>query len=245
MDPGLPSQKLIREGLKDIEVKEALFLASHVHTDHLSYSAMRVLEEMNKKVLVPKGLKTSAISTYFTKRKREPTNCIIGEFPLRPFRFKDIFITPFVVPHDMRPTVGFRIGLEKYGEDGPIIAIGTDFGHITEPVINGFAGADLMVVEANYDPDLLNVSKRPFSQKMRISGPYGHLSNEAAARLVIEASRSGRLPQFVVLAHLSGDHNEPGRALNTVKNRLNMAFREPPMVLVASREAETDWIQIF
>ena len=205
---------------------------------------MRVLEEQGIPIILPKGQACIALSNYQQRLGREPLDLKVGEFEPRPFRIRDIIVQPFVVPHDLNPTVGFRFMLERTGAKGPVISIATDFGQETNTAVSGFAGAKVMVVEANYDEHLLEQSPRPLSQKLRISGPNGHLSNLQAANLIIRAMKKGGPPQTIMLAHLSGDHNEPKLALQSVLDRLYMHCLRVPPVIVARRDRESDWIVV-
>lgn len=60
-------------------------------------------------------------------------------------------------------------------------AVVTDLGFVTDQVRAGMAGAGLVVVECNHDPDWVASSSYPYALKRRILGDHGHLSNEAAA----------------------------------------------------------------
>ena len=65
----------------------------------------------------------------------------------------------------------------------------------------------ILVIEANYDDQMLELDKRrPWSTKQRIRGRHGHLSNQAAYELIEELSKESLL-QNVYLAHLSKDCN--------------------------------------
>src|SRR5205809_947075 len=75
--------------------------------------------------------------------------------------------------------------------------------------------ADALILEANYDLRLLSVSPYPWFLKNRILSPTGHLSNDAAARAVVEVA-SDR-PQTVFLVHLSDINNLTPLARDTVQ----------------------------
>ena len=74
------------------------------------------------------------------------------------------------------------------------------------------------MLEANYDPEILKVSKYPFLLKQRIAGPKGHLSNSTAGKTI------GYLMQkdlkTVMLGHLSKENNFPELAYQTVAEEL-------------------------
>jgi phosphoribosyl 1,2-cyclic phosphodiesterase len=81
---------------------------------------------------------------------------------------------------------------------------------------------DAVLLESNYDPEMLLQGSYPEFLKERIQGLGGHISNIEAAELLLAAS-SPRL-QWACLAHLSHDNNTPDLALEThrkvLENRL-------------------------
>jgi phosphoribosyl 1,2-cyclic phosphodiesterase len=126
------------------------------------------------------------------------------------FRFRDLEVRSFAVPHDAQEPVGFVIA---HGEDDLLsprrsLAWLTDLGHAPQHVREHIRGADVLVVEANHCPQMLEAdTKRPWSTKQRISGRHGHLSN-AAARELLESVTDSRW-RHVFFAHLSRDCNSP------------------------------------
>jgi phosphoribosyl 1,2-cyclic phosphodiesterase len=118
-------------------------------------------------------------------------------------------VKPFAVPHDCREPLGFRI------ETGTgRTAITTDLGWVPHNVARQFRDLDLLVLEANYDPHLLETGSYPRFLKQRVAGTYGHLSNAAAAEAI--ARCGDHAPGAVWLAHLSEQNNSPKHALQTV-----------------------------
>jgi phosphoribosyl 1,2-cyclic phosphodiesterase len=98
------------------------------------------------------------------------------------------------------------------------VAVACDLGEVTDAVADHARGADLLVIEANYDVGLLAVSPYPWFLKNRIAGPRGHLSNAAAARAAVAAA-TGR-PQTVHLVHLSEVNNLAPLARDLVRAAL-------------------------
>jgi len=126
------------------------------------------------------------------------------------FRFRDLEISSFAVPHDAQEPVGFFIA---HGDDDLLsprrsLAWLTDLGHAPQHVRERIREADVLVVEANHCPQMLEAdTKRPWSVKQRIGGRHGHLSNAAARELL--ASITQPRWRHVFLAHLSRDCNSP------------------------------------
>ena len=126
------------------------------------------------------------------------------------FRFREFEVTSFAVPHDAQDPVGFLLA---HGEGDLLsrrhsLAWLTDLGHAPAHVRERIREADVLVIEANHCPQMLQAdTKRPWSTKQRISGRHGHLSN-AAARELLESVASPRW-RHVFLTHLSRDCNTP------------------------------------
>jgi phosphoribosyl 1,2-cyclic phosphodiesterase len=118
-------------------------------------------------------------------------------------------VKPFTVPHDCRQPLGFRF--ESASGRACVV---TDLGWVPGPVMRQFKDVDLLVLEANYDPHLLETGSYPYFLKRRVASTYGHLSNGAAAEAI--AACGDRAPKAVWLAHLSEQNNSPRHALHTV-----------------------------
>jgi len=119
------------------------------------------------------------------------------------FAVGDLRIETFSVPHDAVDPMGFVI--ERAGAR---LGIATDLGHVDHLVRHKLRGVQALVVEANYDEDLLQADlKRPWRTKQRIASHHGHLSNGQAAELAAELAGHGLAR--IVLAHLSRDCNSP------------------------------------
>jgi len=141
------------------------------------------------------------------------------------FRFRDLEIQSFSVPHDAQEPVGFVF---SSGNDDLLsprrrLAWLTDLGHAPQHIHEHIREVDVVVVEANHCADLLKAdTKRPWSVKQRISGRHGHLSNQSAREL-LEAVASPRWQQ-VYLTHLSRDCNSPEAVELAFANKLACPF---------------------
>ncbi|MDR7417155.1 MAG: MBL fold metallo-hydrolase [Armatimonadota bacterium] len=119
---------------------------------------------------------------------------------LRSFRVGELLVEAIPVSHDAADPVAFVIEAQ-----GKRVVIATDLGGADEVLLERAAGADLVLLEANYDLGLLAVSPYPTSVKRRLIGSRGHLSNDAAARLSVRLHTGTH--QRVVLVHLSAVNN--------------------------------------
>ncbi|MDR7435851.1 MAG: MBL fold metallo-hydrolase [Armatimonadota bacterium] len=130
--------------------------------------------------------------------------------PEVPFRIGPFTIEAFPLPHDAIDPVGFHLSL-----DGARAVVALDFGDLEEPLLERAKGAQLLILEANYDLHLLREGPYPWFVKNRILSRRGHLSNDAAAKAAV-ASATGNL-QTVLLVHLSEVNNLAPLARDTVK----------------------------
>lgn len=174
---------------------------THDHGDHAAHAlpiarALRAPLHLHDGIAAPRARSRLEVRSYHPGRP----------VPLGPF-----VVETLPVPHDA-PQVAVRVGAA-----GRRFGIVTDVGHVTRELRAFLAGCDLVLLEANYCPHLLETGPYPPSLRRRVAGPLGHLANDQAAELArsLEGTRVGR----VVLVHLSRTNNEPARALDTVASR--------------------------
>lgn len=147
--------------------------------------------------------------------------------------FGDVRVETIRTPHDACDGVAFVV------DDGEVrLGILTDLGHSFEALHDVVHSCDAVVLESNYDEQLLSRGAYPESLKQRIRGPRGHLSNKDAAKLVFMAA--GPRLQWVCLAHLSGDNNRPELALAAQHQTLG---RQLP-VFVAPRDRDSGLLSV-
>jgi len=133
-----------------------------------------------------------------------------GVFPL-----EGASIRSFLVPHDAVEPVGFVIS-----EGGRSFGFLTDLGHATTLVLESLRGVEGLLIETNYDEELLQKdTKRPWAIKQRIQSRHGHLSNTAAADTIASIHHDGL--GHVLLGHLSRDCNREELALGAMKHALD------------------------
>lgn len=116
------------------------------------------------------------------------------------FTIGDLKISPFSVPHDGYDPVGYVVSC---GESR--LGVATDMGVPTTLIREQLRGCNALVLECNYDRELLANSKRPWSLKQRIAGRQGHLSNEQSEELIRDVA--GPSLKVVYAAHLSKECN--------------------------------------
>ena len=81
--------------------------------------------------------------------------------------------------------------------------------------------ANYLVIEANYDLQMLRLGRYPEYLKARIQTESGHMDNTQTASFLKEII-SPRL-QYIFLCHLSQDNNTPNKALTAVRHALQEA----------------------
>lgn len=141
-------------------------------------------------------------------------------------------VEAFPVPHDACEPVGFVLSSARAS-----ICLATDMGRATEQIVERALLADLVILEANHDVEMLVTGPYPAHLKARILGDRGHLSNEDAARAVVRMAR-GR-PRDFWLAHLSRTNNSPRIALSAVLAALRREGLADLRVSVALRDRKS------
>ena len=187
---------------ESLDAIDAVFL-THEHSDHAQ--GIRGLAKRADLPVFANRDTADAVQAKATK----PVNWKVFQTGTD-FAFRDLKVRSFALPHDAYDPVGFTF---NWGEEGDLftpprsLAWVTDLGYVPEHVKEHIRHVQTLVIEANYDEELLERDeRRPWSTKQRIRGRHGHLSNNAAFDLVAELSPKSRLEK-VYLAHLSKDCN--------------------------------------
>lgn len=196
---------------ESIDRIDAIFL-THEHTDH-SRGIGGLSRYGPLKVFANHG---TASAVQYKLNRRVGWNLFETG---RRFRYRDLEVTAFSIPHDANDPVGYvfrQCSSDKEPEAAaPSVALCTDLGHISHLVKERLREAQILVLEANYEPRLLDQDpRRPWSVKQRIKSRHGHLSNDDALEYLQTAENTSW--QKVYLGHLSKDCNE----VTLLQNRL-------------------------
>ena len=132
----------------------------------------------------------------------------------------DFDVQYFEVPHDATQTVGYAI---RCADD--LFVLMTDLGHVPPEAMKWGSQATTLVIESNYDVDMLLGGSYPQELKNRIVRGAGHLSNDDCARAVQGLLHPGLRQIF--LCHLSGNNNTPQLAYDCTAAALKSAGVEP------------------
>ena len=210
IDAGESAKKIV-SALSNIEVDITeinAILVTHEHSDHI-----KGLGTLSKKYNIPvyankgtwQAMPDQSIKIELANQKlfNSNTNFTIG----------DLKIFPFSIPHDAAEPCRYNI---YYSNNK--ISIATDLGHIDSNIISKLENSSFILLESNYDPEILKYSTYPYSLKQRIAGPNGHLSNILAGQTISYLLQSGL--KSVMLGHLSKENNFPELAYKTVMNEL-------------------------
>lgn len=176
-------------------------LITHEHSDHISGLAT-LFKKYHLPVWCSAG--TGRQLTYRIAFLEETLHTVR---PGQPFALGCLTVTPFATLHDAADSMGFTLADQFHKA-----AVVTDLGEVTPAVLQALEGAELLVAEANHDPELLRRGPYPPPLQKRILGRYGHLSNAACADLCAKIK-----PKTVLLAHMSQENNDPALALETVR----------------------------
>ncbi len=209
-------------------------LVTHEHGDHVGG-----VFRLSRSHRIPAWLTHGTLSASSNESTLTDTEALPTLFrtvtPDQPFEVGGLHIMPVSVPHDAREPVQYVI------DDGRVrLGVLTDLGHGSAHVRRAYSGMDALVLECNHDSALLAANNAyPEVLKRRISGPWGHLANDAAADLL--ASLDNRRLRRVVAAHLSAQNNAPALAQQALAGALQT---DPGSVGVADQETGFHWTEV-
>jgi phosphoribosyl 1,2-cyclic phosphodiesterase len=182
-------------------------VVSHEHADHVQGVGV-----LARRFNLP---------VYFTRKTETCARSIVGTIKNiqyfetgKAFSINTLTIHPFSISHDAKDPAGFTIA-----NNGLKIGIATDLGIATAMVKEHLKQCQLLILEANHDPDMLINGPYPWPLKQRIQSRVGHLSN-CDSKELLHVLKHDKL-QHVILAHLSETNNTPEKAMHEVGSALN------------------------
>ena len=198
---------------------------THAHLDH-ARSAGIVGKRHDALVHCPEAMMQNRSVARAPKLSALP---IGGDFELEvPGEDETLLIETVPLPHDCDPTVALKLSYK-----GRTAIILTDCGHPRHDLAPLLRGAHALVLEFNYQPELMATSPYPPKLRKRISGDQGHLSNAQAQTLLSELV--GPELHTLILAHLSQKTNTPELAQSAARETLEELGRLDVEVIVASQ----------
>ena len=230
------SAKKIVSALSEINIDITeinAILITHEHIDHV-----KSLGTLSKKYNIPIYTNIETLNAMPEQKNKIPEENINLFNVSKTFYIGDLKILPFSIPHDAANPCGFNIYYRNKK-----ISIATDIGHITPEIISHLEKSNFLLLESNYDYNVLKCSSYPYYLKERISGPYGHLSNSTAGQTISHLINTGL--KTVMLGHLSKENNFPELAYKTVMEEILYNNNESKINLsVATRFYHTPIIDI-
>lgn len=223
---GKQAQARLHASGRDIENVDALVI-SHDHQDH-----SRCLGIYQRKFGLPVHVTEETLTVASKKEKLGSLSDVRYFRAGSALRFGKLTVETISTPHDAADGVAFVV------DDGARrLGIMTDLGHVFDRLAHVVKTLDAVVIESNYDSEMLNNGPYPELLKRRIRGRGGHLSNSDSAGLL--AAAGSRL-KWACLAHLSEENNDPQLAIDTHRRELGSQLP----LFVASRYEATDVLQV-
>lgn len=196
-------QRLLESEIRPDHVK-AIFI-THAHKDHIQ--GLPIANKYRIPVYVGteewKSVKTKVDIDLMYNMDDKRVVDIEGRFSVKAFK----------THHDALESYGYVVEA-----DFNKCSICLDTGHVDTSMIKAMYGSDTYIIEANHEPNMVEVSDYLPSTQARILSHIGHLSNEQTAAALSKLIR-GKGEQ-IYLTHLSNKNNLPALAEITVKRAL-------------------------
>ena len=216
--PAYITSQLRRLGLT-IQDLDGVFI-THIHGDHVN--------EWTVKKLVDERIPIHChphIEPYLQKKysglARASRQSLLKPIKNSEIELSEFVIRTFEVPHDSDGgCFGYNIFYDAEGRTKKV-SVSTDMAYPTKSAVGHIANSDVIVIESNYDVDMLEKSARPFWLKRRIQED-GHLSNDQCGESMLQIiDKSQTLPKSIALAHISQECNTNALALECTENALD------------------------
>jgi len=212
-------------------------LITHNHSDHVSG-----LRSLTKKYHIPVFTTDTVWKNILSQStlKKISGDCIRKISVLEKFQLAGFDIEAFPVSHDTPETLGFHIC-----EGSKRITIVTDLGYICKTAAMFINAANFLVIESNYDEQMLLQGKYPPFLKNRIRGNNGHLDNRHTSDF-LAANIHDEL-SHICLAHLSKENNTPEKAVETFRNSFKAKGKSMdtmPSLVVLKRNVPSEIIHL-
>ena len=235
VDAGVSCKK-IENALNDISVDPSSIdgiLITHEHSDHV-----QGLGTLARKFDLPVFVNQETLDAMPKQKDKIPEKNIKTFKVSDKFEIGDLLINPFSIPHDAANPCGFNI----YKGDKKI-SIATDIGHMSNYILKYLEGSEFILLESNYDTEVLKCCSYPFRLKSRIASNTGHLSNTIAGKTISYLSKNSNL-HTAMLGHLSKESNFPELAYQTVIDELISCPNNSINLSVANREHPSKFIKL-
>lgn len=209
VDPDHVYRDLEANGIDISDVKGIVL--THDHADHIRYAYRIVRQHKHMRIYCTPRLMGGMLRHHNVSRRIKDYQVSI--FKEIPFFLAGMKFTAFETSHDAIDNMGFSINI---GDKTFVVA--TDMGVITERAEHYMREANFLMIESNYDRQMLDQGRYPEYLKARVRGEKGHLDNQVAAQFVASHYHDGL--DWVFLCHLSNDNNTPDVALKAMSQAL-------------------------
>ncbi len=201
-------------------------LLTHDHADHVKYVAV-VSEKLGLDVYATSAIHRALSDLRFPSSQVESRYVRIFEQGEQ-LRLGDFVVTAFRVPHDSMDCSGYFVECEDVS-----VCLITDVGQVTDEIAGFIGRCSHLIIEANYDRDMLMAGSYPKLLKYRISCGTGHLSNDECGQAIVSYGSDNL--RKVYLCHLSAENNRPMIAESTVGKYLQGRYGERVELRVLER----------
>jgi phosphoribosyl 1,2-cyclic phosphodiesterase len=240
VDCGLSARETVRriQEVGEDPARLSAIVVTHEHGDHA-----RGLSAISKTLDAPVYISDATFDACDLGDRARKVRRGAAISSSQDFEIGSLKFHPFTIPHDAADPFAFTV-------EGTGIKLGmaVDLGHINALAAERFRGSDALIIEANYEADMLRACTfYPWALKQRILGRQGHTSNEEMARYLVE-DFDGRA-EYIVLAHLSQNTNHPDvarlAALQALTARGPLFYREAERrVRIARYDGPSEWMEL-
>jgi phosphoribosyl 1,2-cyclic phosphodiesterase len=215
--PGYITLQLRKLGL-NISDLDAVFI-THIHGDHINNSTVGKLVRERVPIYCPPQIENHLRKKYYSAAGAS-RHGVLKPIPKSEITLDHLIVRPFEVPHDSEGgCFGYSIFYDVGGRTKKV-SVSTDMARPTTSIVDHMANSDVIVIESNYDVQMLEASARPLWLKRRIRVD-GHLSNDQCGESLVQIiDRSETLPQSIALAHVSQECNTNQIALECTEATL-------------------------
>ncbi len=206
---GVCAQSRLALNSIDIRTINALFI-THDHRDHSNS-----VNAFSRKFKIPVWMTLRTHDAVIQKGIRVPGNVQYFCSNTK-FQYENLFIEAIRTTHDAADGVCFVVddGRTRFG-------ICTDLGCVFPALTDLMETLDGVLLESNYDPQMLEDGFYTRWTKDRIRSSAGHISNGESAELI---RTHGRRLKRIMLGHISHENNTEDLVLETHKQLIGTQF---------------------